>query len=295
MPIDFTAVPRLLVDLPCKTGEGPIWDDRRNVLFWVDIPAGRVYRYDPATGVNDLAFQHEHEVGGCTIQEDGSLLLFCSFGTILRFDPDTNAVRTVLAAIPGEEESRFNDVEATPDGSVLCGTMPSPNHLGKLYRLFPDGSITEMFDNIRCSNGIGFSPDLRTIYYTDTGAATISALDYDAETGAISNRRVLIDETGGEGMPDGMTVDANGVLWSAHWNGWRLSAFTPEGDEIGSIRFPVRKVSSIAFGGPDLATAFISTAAADGRSEHEGEQAGSLYAIDLGVMGKPPFRSKIGC
>ncbi|MGC4108605.1 MAG: SMP-30/gluconolactonase/LRE family protein [Thermomicrobiales bacterium] len=285
--------PDLLVDLPCKTGEGPIWDDRRNVLFWTDIPPGRIFRYDPATGANDLVYQHAHEVGGSTLQEDGSLLLFCSFGTILRLDPDTGDVSTVIERIDAEADSRFNDVEAAPDGSVLCGTMPSQDHVGRLYRLFPDGSLTLLFDDIGLSNGIGFSPDRRTMYHSDTSTRRIYALDYNPETAEISNRRILIGDPAGEGYPDGMTVDAEGTLWSARWDGRALYAYTPEGASIGRVKFPARKVSSIAFGGPDFATAFITTAAASGRDEFEGVLAGSLFSVDLGVKGVPPFRSNV--
>ncbi|MGC4193197.1 MAG: SMP-30/gluconolactonase/LRE family protein [Thermomicrobiales bacterium] len=285
--------PDLLVDLPCKTGEGPIWDDRRKVLFWTDIPPGRVYRYDPATGANDLVFEHEHEVGGSTIQEDGSLLLFCSFGTILRLDPDSGTVTTVIASIAAEADSRFNDVEAAPDGSVLCGTMPSKDHAARLYRLFPDGSLTMLFDDIGLSNGIGFSPDRRTMYHSDTSKRRIYALDYDPETHAIANRRILIGDPAGEGFPDGMTVDADGTLWSARWDGRALYAYTAAGEPAGRVKLPVRKVSSIAFGGPDFATAFVTTAAASGRDEFEGHLAGSLFAVDLGVSGVAPFRSNV--
>ena len=285
--------PNVLVDLPCQTGEGPIWDDRRNVLFWVDIPPGRIYRYTPATGTNDLVFTHGHEVGGITLQEDGSLLLFCSFGTVLHLDPDSGTVTTVIEQIDAEADSRFNDVEAAPDGSVLCGTMPSAAHPGRLYRLFPDRTLTLLFDDIGLSNGIGFSPDRRTMYHADTNTRRIYALDYDPATGDIANRRILIGDPAGEGFPDGMTVDAEGTLWSARWDGRALYAYTPEGTAIGRVKFPVRKVSSIAFGGPGYATAFVTTAAANGRDETEGLLAGSLFAVDLGVVGVPPFRSSI--
>lgn len=285
--------PNLLVDLPCKTGEGPIWDDRRNVLFWADIPPGRIYRYDPATAKNDLVFQHDHEVGGSTLQDDGSLLLFCSYGTILRLDPDTGEVSTVVASIDAEADSRFNDVEAAPDGSVLCGTMPSKSHKARLYRLLPDGTLSLLFDDIGLSNGVGFSPDRRTMYHSDTNTRRIYALDYDPESGDIANRRILIENPSGEGYPDGMTVDAEGTIWSARWDGRALYAYSPDGNPIGRVKFPVRKVSSVAFGGPDCATAFITTAASQGRDEFEGPLAGSLFAVNLGVTGVPPFRSNV--
>ncbi|MGB3307903.1 MAG: SMP-30/gluconolactonase/LRE family protein [Thermomicrobiales bacterium] len=292
--IELDSAPEVVVDLPCQTGEGPIWDDRRHVVFWLDIPPGRLYRYDPATGANDLVYQHDAMIGGTTLQDDGSMLLFCSRGAILHLDPDSGKTRIVVDSIEAEHDSRFNDVEAAPDGGVFCGTMASKDHKARLYRLAPDGSLTLLFDDLGLSNGIGYSPDRRTMYHVDTNTRITWALDYDEQTGAISNRRALIENPSGEGYPDGMTVDAQGDLWIARWDGRSLYRYTPEGECTGRVRFPVRKVSSVAFGGEDFADAYVSTAAPDGRSEDEGELAGSLFKVRLPATGKPPFRSRVG-
>ena len=290
-PIIETIAPEVVVDLPCETGEGPLWHPREQVLYWVDIPAGRLYRYDPAAGTNVLAYQHDHEIGGFTFQEDGAILLFCSFGTILRLHQGT--VTTVVASIPGEEGSRFNDVVAAPGGQVFCGTMPTGEIPGRLYRLDHDGSLTMLFDDIGCSNGFGFTHDERTMYYTDTNRKVIWTISLDPVTGEIGEREDLINTSDGPGFPDGMCVDAEGTIWSARWDGYGVYRYAPDGTLIGKVPFPVRKVSSIAFGARDLRTAYVTTAGGPDRGQVEGNLAGSLFRVDLGVTGKPVYYSRV--
>ena len=292
VPLD--AGPTVVVDLLTQTGEGTLWDDREQVLYWLDIPPGRLYRFNPATKANDLLFQHDAAIGGTTLQEDGSLLLFCSFGTILRLDVATGQTTVIVDKIEAEHDSRFNDVEADPEGGVFCGTMPSKNHGARLYRLARDGSLTLLYDDIGLANGIGFSPDTKTMYHVDTNKRLLYAYAYDSATGYLTDRRILISNWSGEGYPDGMTVDSNGNLWVARWDGRAVYRYTPDGNAAGRIRLPVRKVSDIAFGGPGFADAFVSTAASDGRSEAEGLQAGSLFRFKPPVIGKAPFRSRVG-
>jgi sugar lactone lactonase YvrE len=285
------ATPEVVVDLPSITGEGPLWHPQEQMLYWVDIPAGRLYRYDPVSGGNEVVFQHEAEIGGFTFQADGALLLFCSYGTILRLHQ--GAVTTVVASIQGEEGSRFNDVIAAPGGQVFCGTMPTGDTPGRLYRLDHDGSLTTLFDNIGCSNGFGFTADERTMYYTDTTRKVIWTISLDPVTGEIGGREELIDTSAGPGGPDGMCVDAEGTIWSARWDGNGLYRYAADGTLLGKVTFPVRKVSSVAFGGPDLATAYVTTAGGANRGPDEGEFAGSLFRVDLGVSGKPVYFSRV--
>jgi sugar lactone lactonase YvrE len=290
----YDSEPEVVFDAPCETGEGPLWHEDEGALYWVDIPAGRVYRYDPASGRNEVAYQHDEMVGGFTIQADGSLLLFCSRGGVLHLRD--GAVTPVIAEIPAEREGRLNDVIADPEGRVFCGTMPSPKGLARLYRLDPDGTLTEVFGDIGLSNGMGFSPDLRTFYHTDTNHRCIYRMDYDRATGEVSNRSVLLRTPPNEGAPDGMAVAADGTIWSARWNGRALFHYDAEGDLLGRVPFPVKKVSSVAFGGDDYAIAYVTTACGEGgsRSDEEGHHAGSLFRVDLGARGTPPFRSRVG-
>ncbi len=286
--------PEVVVDLPSKTGEGPLWDVCNQVLYWLDIPPGRLYRFDPATMVNDLIHEHDAAIGGATLQDDGALLLFCSYGKILWLDPATGHTDTIVDRIEAEADSRFNDVEADPEGGVFCGTMPTEIEPARLYRLGRDGSLQLLFDDIGLSNGIGFSPDETRMYHSDTNTRRLYAFDYDRSTGSIANREILISDPPGEGYPDGMTVDSDGNLWIARWDGKAIYRHAPDGTCTGRVRFPVRKVSSIAFGGARLADAYVTTAAPDGRDQAEGMFAGSLFRVMLPATGKPPYRSRVG-
>jgi D-xylonolactonase len=291
-PVLNVGQPQVAVDHPSACGEGPLWNEDERAVYWVDIPAGQLFRYDLASGRNDLVYQDEGQIGGYTFQVDGSILLFGTAGKILRWTPDK--VETVIESIPGELDGRFNDVIAAPDGGVFCGTMPTSTHLASLYRLAPDGTLETLFSDIGLSNGFGFSPDNTVFYHTDSNKHLIYALDYDAESGALSNRRILVSTPDNGTVPDGMTVDAEGFLWSARWDGRALYKYSPQGEVLGKVEFPVRKVSSIAFGGDALDVAWVTTAGGDKRSDEEGQFAGSLFSIDLGVKGRPPFKSRVG-
>ncbi len=287
-----SSTPEMVVDLPSQTGEGPLWNRAERKLYWLDIPPGRLYRFDPESGENHLAYQHDAAIGGYTFQADGSILLFCARGQILRWQE--NEITTIVDEIPEEAEGRFNDVIAGPDGHVYCGTMPAANGRARLYRLELDGRLTTLFDDIGLSNGFGFSPDNRVMYHTDTVERVIYRLDYAARTGDLSNREALIRVPTGEGGPDGMATDAEGAIWSARWGGHGIYKYGDSGKLLGKIPIPVRKVSSLTFGGDDLGTAYVTTAGGDSRGEVEGALAGSLFRVDLGVTGRPAFLSRIG-
>jgi D-xylonolactonase len=282
---------RILADVPCDTGEGPLYHPEENAVYWTDIPAGRLYRLDLDSG--EHACVHDGSpIGGMTLQVDGSLALFRSRGAveILR----DGKLETVIPEVAEERETRFNDVIADPLGGVFCGTMPTPTRLGRLYHLSASGELRLLREDIGCSNGMGFSPDRTVMYYTDSGDRTITTFRYDLATGEVSDRRPFITVSGeGEGVPDGMTVDADGNIWSTRWDGNAVVGYRPDGTEFARFRLPIRKVSCVAFGGPDYRTAFVTTAGGHLRPG-DGELAGSLLALDLGVAGVPEFRSRIG-
>lgn len=291
-PIITTLQPEVVVDLPSETGEGPLWNQRDRALYWVDIPPGRLYRFDPVTGDNIVAYQHDAALGGFTFQADGAILLFCAGGKILRWHDDE--VETVVDGIPEEADGRFNDVIAGPDGHVFCGTMPTAGGRARLYRLELDGTLSTLFDDIGLSNGMGFSLDNRIMYHTDTNENVIYQLDYDHGTGHVDNRRVLVQVPRGKGHPDGMAVDTEGTIWSARWEGGALYRYGPDGGLLGMVPIPARKVTSLAFGNDDLGRAYVTSAGGPDRGDVEGGQAGSLFRVDLGVTGRPAFLSRIG-
>lgn len=282
--------PKLIADYACVTGEGPLWHPDEQRLYWVDIPKGRLFRYEPASGRHEQCLEGE-ALGGFTIQADGALLLFMARGAVKIWR--AGELTTVIDEIPDERSTRFNDVIADPVGRVFCGTMPTAERPGRLYRLDPDGTLTKLLDGIGCSNGMGFTLDRRQMYYTDSTAREIYLFDYDQATGAITNRRVFARNAPEEGMPDGMTVDAEGYVWSARWDGGCLVRYAPDGTEERRIAFPARKVSSVTFGGPDYTDIYVTTAGGDNKAA-EGWGAGALFRLNLGIRGLPEFRSRIG-
>jgi D-xylonolactonase len=292
-PILATSAPELVVDLPSNTGEGPLWNPAQQAVYWVDIPAGRLYRHDPAGDVDhEMLYQHDDAIGGFTFQADGSILLFCGRGQILKWHD--NEVTTIVEDIPEEREGRFNDVIAGPGGQVFCGTMPTgPERRSRLYRLELDGSLTLLFDDLGLSNGFGFSLDEQTMFHTDSNKRVIYRMDLDPTSGEVSNREVIVETPSDGGVPDGMAVDAAGKIWSARWDGGALFHYSADGELLGKVAFPVRKVSSVAFGGPDLETAYVTTAGGHDRGPVEGELAGSLFRVNLGVRGRPGFHSRV--
>lgn len=284
--------PELVVDAPSEIGEGPLWHEDEQALYWVDIANGLLNRFDPASGTNEIAYRHAGMIGGFTIQADGALLLFCSEGRILHWRDGATA--TIVEDIPAERGFRFNDVIADPEGRVYCGTMPDAKHLARLYRLDTDGTLSLLYDDIGLSNGMGFSPDLKTFYHTDSNHYVIYRLDYDRGTGLVGNREVLVRTGGRPGVvPDGMAMATDGTIWSARWGGFGIYHYGADGAELGFVRFPVAQVSSVTFAGPAYDVAYVTTAGGHVRDETLGAQAGSLYRIRLGATGQPPFRSRV--
>lgn len=282
--------PELVVDYACVCGENPMWHPMEQCVYWVDIPKGRLFRYDPATDAHAVCLEGE-PIGGFTIQADGALLLFLARGAVKIWHEAK--LTTVIEEIEDERATRFNDVIADPVGRVYCGTMPAGDRLGRLYRLDPDRTLTKLLDNIGCSNGLGFTPDRKGLYYTDSPKREIYLFDYDQATGAISNQRVFAALAEGQGVPDGMTVDAAGCVWSAIWDGGCLIRLAPDGKEDRRIAFPARKVSSVTFGGPDYRDIYVTTAGGDHKPE-EGAGAGALFRMNLGISGVPEFFSRVG-
>jgi D-xylonolactonase len=280
----------LVADYECVIGEGPLWHPDEQRIYWLDIANGRMFRADPATGVHEQFYSGDI-VGGTTLQADGSLLLFMGRGavTILK----DGMLSTVIEERPGELDSRFNDVIADPRGRVFCGTMGVEAHPGSLYRLDTDGSIHRILEGIGVSNGLGFSPDRKQVYYTDSPKREIYTFDYDEETGELSNRRVFAKTTESEGFPDGLTVDAEGYVWSARWGGGCVARYAPDGSQVQTIEFPAEAVSSVLFGGVDYADLYVTTANGHDKAQY-GSGSGALYRVRAGVSGVPEFRSRIG-
>lgn len=279
----------LIADYNCVVGEGPMWHPTERVVYWADIPQGRIFRYDPATGEHGLVFECG-QVGGFTVQGDGSLLLFMEKGAVASLSEGN--LEYLINEIPEERNTRFNDVIADPAGRVFCGTMPSPDHPGSLYRLDTDGSIARVLEGIGISNGMGFTPDNQRMYFTDSPTHNIYIFDYDIDSGELSNKRVFVNTEENDGIPDGMTVDSEGFVWSARWDGSSLVRYSPQGEQVNRIWFPARKVSSVIFGGEDYTDMYVTTAGGEDKTA-EGPGAGCLYRLNLGISGRPEFLSRV--
>lgn len=279
----------LLFDVSCEIGEAPLWHAIDNLLYWVDIPRGRIYTYNPAS--KECSLVHETKpISGFTIQTDGSLLLFMQGGEIALWKSGRMSV--LLDSLPGSEDTIFNDTIADPEGRVFVGMKSGSKHKGQLYRLDTDCSLHLLLDDLGQPNGMGFTPDHRGLYFTDTLAHTIYLFDYNRATGSLSNQRVFVRVPNVDGIPDGMTVDAEGYVWSAHWGGGCVVRYSPEGKEADRIEVPVAKVSSITFGCADYSQMYITTSGGDNRKD-EGELAGSLFGARPITGGVPEFKSRI--
>jgi sugar lactone lactonase YvrE len=284
----------LVVPLKCEIGESPLWHSESRVLFFLDIPAGIVFKFEPSLQACQV-FARTRVTGGFTLQQDGSLLLFQD-GTIalLRMDGTLREVATNIC--PTNE--RFNDAIADPEGRVFAGTMGGN---GRLLRFDPDGAVHEMLDGLAIPNGMGFTPDLRGMYFTDSVRRTIYCFDYDRRTGDLNNRRIFAEIPSDEGLPDGMTVDAEGYVWTAIWFGGRVKRYAPNGCLEREIFVPAQQVSAVAFGGPELRDIYITTAATTSADalrpvecDSSAHRGGGLYRTRLsGIQGRTPFRSRL--
>lgn len=270
----------------CELGENPLWNADDGCLYWTDITGGKVHRFHLASGRHDVIYRGV-TVGGFTFQANGELLLFrVNDVALLRRDGSVETVREFA----DEGAVRFNDVIADPEGRVFAGTIGRTDTSGGLYRMERDGTLTLLFRGTGVSNGMGFSPDLRTFYWTCSTRRCIYAYDYERTTGALGRERVFYQATPEEGFPDGMTVDTAGHVWSARWDGYAVIHHAPDGSVLEKFGFPVAQVSSLCFGGPDLDEFFVTTAGGVSGTDLED---GSVYRWRVGVRGAGEFRSRI--
>ena len=289
----------LIANYQCHCAEAPLWDSEKGLVIWTDILTGRLFSYSPETGKHEQFYQRDGMIGGMTLQTDGSLLLLMERGAIavLR-DGQLDYVNDEL---PGDDELRFNDVIADPAGRVFAGTMPQDSgrataggeRLGSFYRIDIDGTVTKLFEGACVPNGMGFTPDRNHMYYTESMDHKIYLYDYDQETGEISDRRVFVETPSSDGLPDGMTVDAEGYVWSARAGGSSLVRYTPQGVEERRVRMPTKMITSAIFGGRELDEIYVTSLGGDDPAEH-GEHAGALFRLKLGIRGVEEFRSRIG-
>ncbi|MFD0370415.1 SMP-30/gluconolactonase/LRE family protein [Streptomyces sp. NPDC127114] len=258
-------------------GEGPTWDAAGSRLVWVDILGARVHVHDPATGSHDVTPVDQH-VGAAKPRAGGGLVVNLRDG-VGRYDPDGTFSWLHHDPVPGR---RGNDAAVAPDGSLWAGSMryDEAEGGGSLLRIAPDGSATPLLDRVTVSNGIGWSPaDPGLAYYVDSPTRRIDALR--VEDGRVVDRRPFATVGPGAGIPDGLTVDAEGCVWIALWDGGSLHRYTPAGALERVVPLPVRRPTACAFGGPGLRDLYVTTART-GLADPE-PLAGSLLVLpDMG-------------
>lgn len=267
------AGPEAVVSPGVALGEGPTWDERRGVLIWVDIWAGRVHAYDPSTG-SDEAVDVGQPVGAAVPRERGGYALALRDGFAF-LEPD-GAVTSVAKVEDDIAGNRMNDGKCDRHGRFWAGTMAADQSpgAGALYRLDPDLAVTRVLTDVTISNGLAWSLDDATMYYIDTPTGGVDAFDYDPLTGELENRRRVIDVPAEAGTPDGMALDEEGFLWVALFGGGAVRRYSPEGALDRMVEVPATNTTSCAFAGPELDELYITSA-------QEGLSAGELAAQPL--------------
>ncbi len=274
-----------LVNQHCACGENPLWDDARGLLYWCDIPAGKIWALDTASGAHREIYNGP-ECGAFALQADGSLLLLRT-DEIARLEVESGKVTSLKSGVaPGQ--ARFNDCIADPQGRVFSGTLGAQGPTGALFRLSPEGWATEICGGAGCSNGFGFTSDGRGLYWVETTSNSVYLFDYDEATGNLSNRRVWLETPGN--MPDGMTVDRKGCLWIAFWDLAHLRRYSPQAELLETVEFPTKHVTAPIFGGANLDELYVTTAGGEAGSTTVD---GTLYRLKPPVGGVPRHRARI--
>ncbi|MDX1402519.1 MAG: SMP-30/gluconolactonase/LRE family protein [Kiloniellales bacterium] len=276
---------------PAETllGEAPFWDKNELALYWVDIDGKAVLRWTQTTG-KQLRIELDHEIGCIVPRKSGGFIAGLDQG-LAYLDETLSQLHIFASPEASFEETRFNDGKCDPRGRFWVGSTDKGEvepHAA-LYRVDLDGSVTKVLSGGVVSNGLGWSPDGKTMYFTDSGVRTIYRFDFDMETGSIENRQRFAVVDCGEGIPDGLAVDSHGFVWSAHWDGWRVTRYDPEGRIERVLPMPVPHATSLAFGGESLNLLFITTArlALTGADLRKAPNSGGLFLVEADVCGMP--------
>jgi sugar lactone lactonase YvrE len=274
-----------LIDFRLEIGESPVWDDRRGVVWFVDILAPAVLSLDPKT-LRVLSFPMPAHVGSVSLAFDGKLVVALRSGVHL-FEPNSGELTFVVHPEPDRTMNRLNDGKVGPDGCFWIGSMHDSTPRapsGALYRVMPTGECRRVLDEIKVSNGLAWSPDQTTMYHADTRENCVKVFDFDPASGALGKSRALITLSEEQGLPDGAAVDDLGCYWSAGVSSGKLNRISPDGMLVESIELPVAAPTMPCFGGADGRTVFVTSLA----SERGGEtQDGTLLAFRSESSGRP--------
>ncbi len=271
-----------------ELAEGPVWDEENGRLVWVDVVGRAVHFYDPASGTDTL-IEVDEMPGAALPCAGGGLVLTIGSGFAL-LHPD-GRLEHILDIPQGPRPSRMNDGNCDAAGRLWAGSITTRDEAdaGALYRLDPDFAVTVAVQPVSESNGIDWSPDDRLMYYVDSRERRVDVFDFDVDSGAIAGRRPFVAIDDGDVLPDGLTVDAEGCVWVACWNGAAVRRFTPDGLLDQEITFPTREITSCGFGGDDLADLYV-TSARDGltpRQLSQEPEAGAVFVCTPGPTVRP--------
>ena len=270
-----------------QLGEAPVWHRAQQRLFWVDILQPSIYRFDPQSGVNDSC-----DLGKLVIAvlpySGGELMAITQDGIEL-LDFDTGKLTPFANPEDGVVENRLNDAKVGPGGAIWVGSMrlDASKPSGGLFRITPEGEVERKESGITVSNGLDWSPDKSTFYFVDTVPGMIYAYDSEPGSGNLSNRRVFAQIAKNAGRPDGLTVDSEGGVWCAIWDGWCLHRYLPNGELERTVEMPVPRPTSVCFGGPDMSTLFVTSARTrlPASTLSEAPLSGGLFAFTPGEIG----------
>jgi L-arabinonolactonase len=273
----------------CVVGAGPVWDVLDQLLYFVDLTSGLLWRYDPARETF-AKWKMQSPIGSLALREGGGAVVALQDG-FHRFSFHNNTTAPICNPQP-DDRTQFNDGKVDRCGRFVAGTrmrsLEETAQLGRLYSLDADQKTTQLDEGFGLPNGPCWSPDGRTFYFANSLLRKIFAYDYDLDSGKVSNRRVFADVTPFGGLPDGATVDVEGRVWVAICGGAKIVCFDPQGQVVRVIDMPVPFVSSVMFGGPELDKLYVTSidGAALGRDVPQDALSGGLFVIDgLGVRG----------
>ncbi|PQV63034.1 D-xylonolactonase [Abditibacterium utsteinense] len=280
--------PEVLANLHCLCGENPLYDEARGTLYWCDIPPGKVFALDVQSGAHRLIYQGA-ECGAFSLQSDGNLLIFPGHDALI-LNPqngETTLVKTGIVSDTG----RFNDCIVDAKGRIFAGTVDwERNNRGGLFRLDSHLQADPICAGTACSNGMAFTPDERGLYWADSSARVVYLFDYDALSGALSNRRAWLETPGF--TPDGLTIDSDGNLWIAFFGGSCLRHYDAQAKLLTQVDFPTANITSCIFGGPNLDELYVTSGGGQGETKSD-SLAGALFRIRPAVGGQAEFRSQI--
>lgn len=290
-----------LIEAKNKLGEGCLWDVDGQCLWWLDIaPITKLHILDPATGAT--RFWTFPMILTCFALAGENRLVMGGEAGMFFFNPAAGALTDFCRPEIDRPGNRGNDGSADSRGRFWFGTMQQniaadgsdmdiTRDSGALYRVGTDGVSKRMFDNVGVSNGPCWSPDDKTFYFSDTKNQTIYAWDYDAESGNLSNQRIFSEDRT-HGYPDGATIDAEGYLWSARWDGSCIVRLDPKGRIDRVVEMPVTRPTCVVFGGPDLDTLYVTSSCANMKPEMFAKRPleGGLFCFNPGVKGLPKYK-----